>query len=166
MTAEEVIRRLELQPHPEGGWYRETWRGEATDGGRGAGTAIHYLLKRGERSGWHRVDAAELWLHQGGGSLRLSTAAGGVVATRRLGGGLQARAVAGGGAGGGLGAPRLRGRPRLRLLRLRARAAGVAPGLALTPGRRPLKFRSDSGCCFANISSRPPNCRGLAQNAL
>jgi uncharacterized protein len=76
--AREVISRLALQPHPEGGWYRETWRGEALDGGaRGVATSILFLLEAGQRSHWHRVDAAELWLHQGGGALKLLTAASG-----------------------------------------------------------------------------------------
>jgi len=60
MTADEIIRVLDLKPHPEGGHFRETFRDEA-GGARGASTAIYYLLKRGERSHWHRVDAAEVW---------------------------------------------------------------------------------------------------------
>ncbi len=66
-----VIRALDLQPHPEGGHYRETWRDVPVAGGRGAGTAILFLLQAGERSHWHRVDAAELWLWQGGAPLML-----------------------------------------------------------------------------------------------
>ncbi len=85
LTADEVIRTLRLEPHPEGGWYRETWRAPAAEGERPAGTAIHYLLKRHERSHWHRVDATELWLHQGGGALRLRTASNGAVVEHRLG---------------------------------------------------------------------------------
>lgn len=61
MTAAEIIAQLGLQPHPEGGWYRETWREAATPGQRGHGTAIYYLLEAGQRSHWHRVDAAETW---------------------------------------------------------------------------------------------------------
>ncbi|MDR3536012.1 MAG: cupin domain-containing protein [Acetobacteraceae bacterium] len=68
-----VIRVLGLQPHPEGGHYRETWRDVPPNGGRGAGTAILFLLQAGERSHWHRVDAAELWLWQGGSPLMLET---------------------------------------------------------------------------------------------
>lgn len=76
-TALEMIQILGLQPHPEGGWYRETWRAEpAAPGGRGAGTAILYLLEAGQASHWHRIDATELWLFQAGAPLRLSTAAG------------------------------------------------------------------------------------------
>lgn len=73
--AERLIETLGLQPHPEGGWYRETWRGPEGPDGRAVGTAIHFLLKAGERSHWHRVDANEIWLWHGGGPLRLSLAA-------------------------------------------------------------------------------------------
>lgn len=71
-----IIERLGLAPHPEGGWYRETWRAAPSEpGGRGAGTAILFLLESGQRSRWHRVDATELWLFQAGAPLTLSTAA-------------------------------------------------------------------------------------------
>jgi predicted cupin superfamily sugar epimerase len=67
---------LDLAPHPEGGWYRETWRSPqvvATDAGpRSAGTSILYLLEPGQSSAWHRVRSSELWLWQGGGTLSLS----------------------------------------------------------------------------------------------
>ena len=66
-----LIEALGLAPHPEGGWYRETWRAEAADGARAAGTAIYFLLEAGQRSHWHRVDAAELWLWHAGDSLDL-----------------------------------------------------------------------------------------------
>lgn len=72
LTADEIIRRLELQPHPEGGHYRQTFR--APDAGRGASTAILFLLKEGERSHWHRVDADEVWHHYAGAPLELSLA--------------------------------------------------------------------------------------------
>ncbi|MBL8770745.1 MAG: cupin domain-containing protein [Phenylobacterium sp.] len=86
-TAAEMIQRLDLKPHPEGGWYRETWRAEACADadGRAAATAILFLLAPGERSHWHRVDAEELWIHQGGAPVRLSTARGASVATVALG---------------------------------------------------------------------------------
>jgi len=71
--AADVIARLGLKPHPEGGHYGETYR-DRSDGGRGACTAIHYLLQAGERSHWHRVDAVEIWLWHGGEALRLSIA--------------------------------------------------------------------------------------------
>lgn len=70
-TAEEVIRLLGLAPHPEGGFYRETFRAPAGDGGRGASTAIYYLLRAGDASAWHRVDADEVWHHYAGGPLEL-----------------------------------------------------------------------------------------------
>ena len=65
---------MELQPHPEGGWYRETVRRPAPDGGRDAMTAIHFLLDHGQRSHWHRVDADELWLWHAGAPLSLMIA--------------------------------------------------------------------------------------------
>ena len=76
-SAADIIDGLQLQPHPEGGWYRETWRAApARPGGRGAGTAIHFLLDAGQRSHWHRVDATELWIFQAGAPLLLRTASG------------------------------------------------------------------------------------------
>ncbi|MEP7008345.1 MAG: cupin domain-containing protein [Sphingomonas bacterium] len=66
-----LIARLELTPHPEGGWYRETFRQPAPDTGRGLATAILFLLEAGQRSHWHRVDAAELWLWHAGSPLAL-----------------------------------------------------------------------------------------------
>lgn len=67
-----LIAQLELAPHPEGGWFRETLRQPAPTGGRGLATAILYLLDMGERSHWHRVDAAELWMWHSGSPLTLS----------------------------------------------------------------------------------------------
>ncbi|MBL3586140.1 cupin domain-containing protein [Rhodovulum sulfidophilum] len=75
MTAEEIIATLGLAPHPEGGWYRETWVAPAGSGGRPSGTAIYYLLTEGQRSHWHRVDADEIWLYHAGDPLELSLAA-------------------------------------------------------------------------------------------
>jgi len=75
MTAEEIIATLGLAPHPEGGWYRETWAAPAGSGGRPSGTAIYYLLTEGQRSHWHRVDADEIWLYHAGDPLELSLAA-------------------------------------------------------------------------------------------
>ena len=71
MQSAEIIDTLGLIPHPEGGWYRETWRAEDGAGGRPRGTAIYYLLTAGERSHWHRVDAMETWHHYAGDSLEL-----------------------------------------------------------------------------------------------
>ena len=76
MDAQAIIDHLKLQPHPEGGYYRQTWEQEATDGGRAAGTSIYFLLKEGETSHWHRVtDAAEIWHYYAGAPLVLSLAA-------------------------------------------------------------------------------------------
>jgi predicted cupin superfamily sugar epimerase len=75
-AARALIERLGLMPHPEGGWYRETWRAAAPDGQRADATAIHFLLEAGQRSHWHRVDATEIWLWHGGSPLRLLTAPG------------------------------------------------------------------------------------------
>ena len=72
MTADDIIARLDLAPHPEGGHYRQTW---VADGeGRPAGTAIYFLLKAGETSHWHRVDAAEIWHFYAGAPLILRIA--------------------------------------------------------------------------------------------
>ncbi len=70
-----IIAALGLQPHPEGGHYREIWRDTPADGTRGAGTAIYYLLAAGQRSHWHRVDAPEAWHFYAGDPLRLSVSA-------------------------------------------------------------------------------------------
>lgn len=76
-SAAQMIAALGLERHPEGGWYRETWRAEpSVPGGRGAGTSILFLLEAGERSHWHRVDGAELWIFQAGAPVILRTAAG------------------------------------------------------------------------------------------
>lgn len=81
-----MIAGLGLAPHPEGGHYREIWRDVPPGGGRGAGTAIYYLLAAGERSHWHRVDAAEAWHWYAGGPLLLSLSAEGAGRTQcRLG---------------------------------------------------------------------------------
>lgn len=70
--AADIIERLKLKPHPEGGHYIETYRDTPPDGGRGALTAIYFLLAAGEESHWHRVtDATELWLYHAGGPLEL-----------------------------------------------------------------------------------------------
>ena len=74
--ARALIERLRLSAHPEGGWYRETWRADAAPGHRAAASAILFLLEAGKRSHWHRVDAAELWLWHAGAPLALSVAAG------------------------------------------------------------------------------------------
>ena len=73
--ADQIIAKLGLQPHPEGGWYRQTWVGPDLHIGtntRASGTAILFLLKAGERSHWHRVDADEIWIWNAGAPLMLS----------------------------------------------------------------------------------------------
>ena len=72
LPAERVVEALGLKLHPEGGYYRETWRDAPPGGGRGAGTAILFLLALDQFSHWHRVDAAELWIWQAGAPLVLS----------------------------------------------------------------------------------------------
>jgi uncharacterized protein len=73
--AADIIARLELQPHPEGGHYRETFRDTRMDGsGRALSTAIYFLLARGERSHWHRIDAVEVWHYYAGSALNLQIA--------------------------------------------------------------------------------------------
>ena len=87
-SADALIEQLGLSAHPEGGWFKETWRADADDTGRAKGTAIVFLLKSGESSHWHRVDADEMWIWQGGDPLDLAIADGdaGPVRTIRLGG--------------------------------------------------------------------------------
>ena len=74
MTAEGIIAALGLRPHPEGGWYRQTWVADTGDGLRPTGTAILFLLRAGERSHWHRVDATEIWHFHAGAPLELAMA--------------------------------------------------------------------------------------------
>jgi predicted cupin superfamily sugar epimerase len=72
LSADEVVRLLELALHPEGGHYREAFRDAAGPTGRAASTAIYFLLRAGEVSRWHRVDAAEVWHWYAGAPLQLS----------------------------------------------------------------------------------------------
>lgn len=83
LDAAGVIARLGLQPHPEGGWFVETFRDPRPDA-RGYSTAIYYLLRDGERSHWHRVDAAELWHYHAGAPLELGLSADGTTAETRV----------------------------------------------------------------------------------
>ncbi|MGF7160738.1 hypothetical protein FHS85_002369 [Rhodoligotrophos appendicifer] len=76
-SAEEVISTLNLVPHPEGGYYTETWRAPAQGGARAAGTAIYFLLKAGQLNRWHRVDACEIWHWYAGAALLLRILEGG-----------------------------------------------------------------------------------------
>jgi len=84
-TAADIIARLDLKPHPEGGHYRETFRDSRTDAdGRSRATAIYFLLARGERSHWHRIDAAEVWHFYAGAPLVLEIAASAKAPAERL----------------------------------------------------------------------------------
>ncbi|HET7849032.1 MAG TPA: cupin domain-containing protein [Pseudolabrys sp.] len=85
LTAPDIIRLLELKPHPEGGHFRETFRDPHTIGGRAASTAIFFLLARGERSHWHRIDATEAWHYYAGAPLALSIHDASTTRTIRLG---------------------------------------------------------------------------------
>lgn len=84
MRASDIVERLGLEPHPEGGMFRETWRDPGHDGARGAGTAIYYLLRAGETSRWHKVDAAEIWHHYAGAPLELRMSLDGTAETRHV----------------------------------------------------------------------------------
>jgi hypothetical protein len=80
ISAANIIARLELKPHPEGGYYRETLRDTRLDAnGRARSTAIYFLLARGERSHWHRIDAVEVWHYYAGDALTLQIANDGCV---------------------------------------------------------------------------------------
>ncbi len=70
MTPQQIIDHLKLERHPEGGWFKETWRAE--NQGRATGTCIYFLLQETERSHWHRVDATEIWHYHAGAPLILS----------------------------------------------------------------------------------------------
>jgi predicted cupin superfamily sugar epimerase len=85
-SAADVIARLALQAHPEGGHYRETFRDPRVDAnGRSLSTAIYFLLARGERSHWHRIDAVEVWHYYAGHALVLQIADDGHQNSVRLG---------------------------------------------------------------------------------
>jgi uncharacterized protein len=78
LGAEDVVQLLGLKPHPEGGHFREMFRDERLiEGGRAASTAIYYLLRSGETSAWHRVDAAEVWHFYAGAPLVITISADG-----------------------------------------------------------------------------------------
>jgi hypothetical protein len=89
LSGDDVIAMLGLAPHPEGGHFRETFRDKAEAGQRAASTAIYFLLKTGERSHWHAVDAAEGWHYYAGDPLLLEVSpTGGPISAIRLGGNL------------------------------------------------------------------------------
>jgi predicted cupin superfamily sugar epimerase len=81
-----IIRKLGLKPHPEGGHYSETFRDARQVDGRAASTAILFLLARGERSHWHRIDAVEIWHYYAGAALKLEIVDGTKEEIIRLGG--------------------------------------------------------------------------------
>lgn len=93
MTAAEIVALLDLAPHPEGGWFRETFRDSAGPPGRGASTAIYFLLEAGQESRWHRVDAAEVWHFHAGAPLSLSVGPAAVVLGADLSAGQRPQAV-------------------------------------------------------------------------
>ena len=94
LSAAEIIARLQLAPHPDGGHFRETFRDSRCDAhGRSASTAIYFLLARGERSHWHRVDAVETWHYYAGDALTLRIADAHGVRVVRLGADLTADEV-------------------------------------------------------------------------
>lgn len=84
-SAAEIIEALRLTPHPEGGYFRETFRDARMIGGRAASTAIYYLLAEGQRSHWHRIDSAEIWHWYAGAPLLLSIKFAEGILTQRLG---------------------------------------------------------------------------------
>jgi hypothetical protein len=88
MKSDEIIRTLNLAPHPEGGWYRETWRSKGEAGERAAATAVYYVIEQGRPPRWNRVDADEMWLWHWGDPLDLMIAGSdvGPIRTVRLGG--------------------------------------------------------------------------------
>jgi predicted cupin superfamily sugar epimerase len=91
LSAADVIRQLDLHPHPEGGYFRETFRDPRHDAdGRSLSTAIYFLLAAGERSRWHRIDAVEIWHWHAGAALALQIAGSNGVTTMRLGADLAA----------------------------------------------------------------------------
>jgi predicted cupin superfamily sugar epimerase len=85
ITAREVIERLGMQRHPEGGWFVQTFEDPAQTDGRAHSTAIYYLLEAGEVSHWHRVDAVEVWHYYAGAAIELSLSDGENLTVHRLG---------------------------------------------------------------------------------
>ena len=92
-TAADIIRKLGLKPHPEGGHYRETFRDAHEVNGRAASTAILFLLAHGERSHWHRIDAVEIWHYHAGAALKLEIVDGAKEEIIRLGADIHAGEV-------------------------------------------------------------------------
>jgi predicted cupin superfamily sugar epimerase len=92
-TTAEIISKLDLKPHPEGGHYRETFRDSRLVDGRAASTAILFLLARGECSHWHRIDAVEVWHYYAGAPLKLEIVDGSKEEIVRLGADIHADEV-------------------------------------------------------------------------
>ncbi len=82
MTAEEIVALLRLEPHPEGGWYRQTFADAPAAGGRAHSTAIYYLLEGGAAGRWHRIDSAEVWHWYAGEPMALTTSPDGRTTSR------------------------------------------------------------------------------------
>jgi hypothetical protein len=134
LSAADIIRLLDLKPHPEGGHFHQTFRDARTiDGGRAASTAIYFLLARGERSHWHRVDAVEVW-HYAGAPLCLEIAQADATERITLGANLCVAAVQAGRAGAPCGGAGLATGPvsctwrRASVHRLRVGPPGWTPG--------------------------------------
>jgi predicted cupin superfamily sugar epimerase len=92
MTAAEVIALLGLERHPEGGWFKQTFVDEVP-GGRAHSTLIYYLLERGDRSAWHRVDSAEVWHWYAGAPLELRIGKGSLALGNELAAGQRPQGV-------------------------------------------------------------------------
>jgi len=147
---------LGLSPHPEGGHYREMWRDQPASGGRGVGTSILFLLAAGERSHWHRVDAAEVWLGQAGAPLHLGIAGGsgrqevrpGPDGRRGPAGRRPSRGLAGGGKPWRMEPGQLRRGPGVRVRRVRDGAPGLVASGRLTQGRNPDRLLPSADFAF------------------
>jgi hypothetical protein len=83
VTAAEIVDLLGLEPHPEGGYYRQTFA-DGAGGARAYSTAIYYLLEGGPAGRWHRVDSAEVWHYYAGAPLRLTISADGSTTTEQI----------------------------------------------------------------------------------
>lgn len=81
LGVKEIIRILDMKPHPEGGWYTQTFQDPVNIDGRSVGTCIYYILEAGDVSAWHRVDATEIWHWYAGGALALTQSVDGTLKT-------------------------------------------------------------------------------------
>ena len=173
LSAADIARLLGLQPHPEGGFYRETFRDpRAVENGRAASTAIYYLLGAGEVSAWHRVDAAEIWHFYAGAPLALDISATGDAAQRHLLGPqvtrgehpqiVVPRTLAERAQPRRLDAGRLHRRAGLRIFPLRARPrpfpAAASRGGRIGLSKRPVYFWAPILTAIRILSIRPNRC--------